>query len=233
MKKHIDKRYVKNMNALSIGENKILNESKVCIVGCGGLGGYIIELLGRIGVGNLTVIDGDVFDETNLNRQVLCHTKNIGQNKAIEAKKRMELVNPLIKVTAIDKMLTAKNASTILKGHDVIVDALDNIKVRLLLQEKAKELDIPMVHGAIAGFYGQVTTILPGDDILNKLYPEDTIEKKGIEGSLGNLSFIVPLIASMEVSEVIKLLIKQGDLLNKKVLFIDSLENNYDLIEFD
>ncbi|HLR34411.1 MAG TPA: HesA/MoeB/ThiF family protein [Tissierellales bacterium] len=233
MKKHIDKRYVKNMNALSIGENKILNESKVCIVGCGGLGGYIIELLGRIGVGNLTVIDGDVFDETNLNRQVLCHTKNIGQNKAIEAKKRMELVNPLIKVTAIDKMLTAKNASTILKGHDVIVDALDNIKVRLLLQEKAKQLDIPMIHGAIAGFYGQVTTILPGDDILNKLYPEDTIEKKGIEGSLGNLSFIVPLIASMEVSEVIKLLIKQGDLLNKKVLFIDSLENNYDLIEFD
>src|SRR5699024_11977244 len=108
MKKHIDKRYVKNMNALSIGENKILNESKVCIVGCGGLGGYIIELLGRIGVGNLTVIDGDVFDETNLNRQVLCHTKNIGQNKAIEAKKRMELVNPLIKVTAIDKMINTK-----------------------------------------------------------------------------------------------------------------------------
>src|SRR5699024_4709223 len=233
MKKHIDKRYVKNMNVLYIKENKILNEIKVCIVGCGGLGGYIIELIGRSGVGYRTVIDGDVFDETNLNRQVLCHTKNIGQNKAIEAKKRMELVNPLIKVTAIDKMLTAKNASTILKGHDVIVDALDNIKVRLLLQEKAKQLDIPMIHGAIAGFYGQVTTILPGDDILNKLYPEDTIEKKGIEGSLGNLSFIVPLIASMEVSEVIKLLIKQGDLLNKKVLFIDSLENNYDLIEFD
>ncbi len=219
------------MKAISLEENKILNNSKVCVVGCGGLGGYIIELLGRIGVGQITIVDGDVFDETNLNRQIICHTKNIGINKAIAAKERMELVNPTIKVRAIDKMLTKSNATTILKDHTVIVDALDNIKTRLLLQETAKILNTPMVHGSIGGFYGQVTTVLPCDDTLFKLYPKEVRMRKGIEKELGNPSFIAPLIAAIEVSETIKLLIKRGNILRGKVLFIDVLENNFQIIQ--
>lgn len=225
------KRYVKNMKALSYEEVKILNKSKVCIVGCGGLGGYIIEFLSRIGVGSLTIVDGDVFDETNLNRQILCNTQNIGKNKAIEGKKRVELINPMIKVKAISEMVNKSNAMTILKDHDVIVDALDDIKIRLLLQKVSKELRIPMVHGAIAGFYGQVTTILPEDDTLNILYPKTIRSNEGIEKELGNLSFIASLIAAIEVSEIIKLLIKRGNILRKKVLFIDTLENSYNIVE--
>lgn len=225
------KRYVKNMKALSYEEVKILNKSKVCIVGCGGLGGYIIEFLSRIGVGSLTIVDGDVFDETNLNRQILCNTQNIGKNKAIEGKKRVELINPMIKVKAISEMVNKSNAMTILKDHDVIVDALDDIKIRLLLQKVSKELRIPMVHGAIAGFYGQVTTILPEDDTLNILYPKTIRSNEGIEEELGNLSFIASLIAAIEVSEIIKLLIKRGNILRKKVLFIDTLENSYNIVE--
>lgn len=226
------KRYIRNMNSLSYEEIKILNQGRVCIIGCGGLGGYVIELLSRIGVGNLTIVDGDVFDETNLNRQILCHTKNIGKNKAIEGKKRVELINPTIKVEAIDSMINKSNAKTILKDHDVIIDALDDIEIRLLLQEISKTLNIPMVHGAIAGFYGQITTILPHDDILNILYPKKIESKKGIEKELGNLSFVASLVAAIEVSEVVKLLIKRGELLRKKILFIDTLENTYDLVEF-
>lgn len=226
------KRYIRNMNSLSCEEIKILNQGRVCIIGCGGLGGYVIELLSRIGVGNLTIVDGDVFDETNLNRQILCHTKNIGKNKAIEGKKRVELINPTIKVEAIDSMINKSNAKTILKDHDVIIDALDDIEIRLLLQEVSKTLNIPMVHGAIAGFYGQITTILPHDDILNILYPKKIESKKGIEKELGNLSFVASLVAAIEVSEVVKLLIKRGELLRKKILFIDTLENTYDLVEF-
>ncbi|WP_025641144.1 HesA/MoeB/ThiF family protein [Schnuerera ultunensis] len=224
------KRYLRNMKALSTGEIKKLNDSKVCIVGCGGLGGYIIEMLARIGVGFITAIDGDVFDETNLNRQLVSHIKNIGMSKSEETKKRMELVNPHIHIEAINIMLDESNSNSLLKDHDVIVDALDNIKTRKLIQTSSSKLNIPMVHGAIGGFYGQVTTIFPNDNTLDFLYPKDSKVEKGIEKELGNPSFIPPLIASIEVAEVIKILINRGDLLRKKILMVDLLENNFDII---
>ena len=226
------KRYLKNMNALSIEDIKKINNGKVAVIGCGGLGGYIIEMLGRIGVGYITAIDGDVFDETNLNRQIISHTKNIGMSKAMEAKKRMALVNPDIHLEPVRTMLDESNALALLKGHDVIVDALDSIKTRLIVQSGAAKLNIPMVHGAIGGFYGQVTTIFPNDRTLDFLYPRNNGVNKGVEEELGNPSFIPPLVASVQVAEVIKILINRGDLLKKKVLFIDVLNNNFDLVEF-
>lgn len=226
------KRYLRNMNALSEEDIKRLNSSKVCVVGCGGLGGYIIEMLARIGVGYITAIDGDVFDETNLNRQLLSNIKNIGHNKAIEAKNRIELVNPDVIINPISTMIDHTNAYNILKDHDVIVDALDNINSRRIIQEYSSKLNIPMVHGAIAGFYGQVTTIYPGDNTLDILYSNSTQLNKGIEKELGNPSFTPPLVAAIEVAEVIKILLNKGKLLRKKVLFIDLLNNNYDVVDF-
>ena len=223
------KRYLKNMNALSIEDIKKINNGKVAVIGCGGLGGYIIEMLGRIGVGYITAIDGDVFDETNLNRQLVSHTGNIGIGKAEETKKRMKLVNPHIHVEAIDAMVDELNIIPLIKGHDVVVDALDSIKTRFIVQSGSSELNIPMVHGAIGGFYGQVTTIFPDDKTLDFLYPKSgRVEKK-----LGNLSFTPPLVASIEVAEVIKIIINRGDLLRKKVLFIDLLNNSFDLVDFN
>ncbi|NMB27120.1 MAG: HesA/MoeB/ThiF family protein [Tissierellia bacterium] len=226
------KRYLKNMNALSVKEIEKLNSSKVCVIGCGGLGGYIIEMLGRIGVGYITAIDGDVFDETNLNRQIVSHVENIGMGKAEETKNRMKLVNPHIHVEAVKTMLDNSNATTLLKDHNVIVDALDSIKTRIIVQSTSTKLNIPMVHGAIGGFYGQVTTIFPNDKTLDFLYPENSRVDKGVEEELGNPSFIPPLVASIQVAEVIKILINRGDLLRKKVLFIDVLNNNFDLVKF-
>ncbi|MCF6466292.1 HesA/MoeB/ThiF family protein [Clostridium sp. Cult2] len=227
------KRYLRNMKALSAEEIKLLNKSKVCVVGCGGLGGYIVEMLGRIGVGFITVIDGDIFDETNLNRQLVCHTKNIGLSKSEETKKRMELVNPHILVKALNIMIDESNSKSILRGHDVIVDALDSIESRRIIQNSSAELNIPMVHGAIGGFYGQVTTIFPQDNTLNFLYPKNGRAEEGIEKKLGNPSFIPPLVASIEVAEVIKILINRGQLLRRKILFVDLLENNFDIIYLD
>lgn len=226
------KRYIRNFNAFSQEEMNKLNNSKVCVVGCGGLGGYIIEMLSRIGVGYITAIDGDTFDETNLNRQLLSHTKNLGLNKSEEAKKRIELVNPFIYVNAIREMIDNSNAESILNGHDVIVDALDSITTRKIVQSVSSKLKIPMVHGAIAGFYGQVTTIFPEDNTFDYLYPNNDKINKGIEEELGNPSFTPPLIASIEVSEVIKILINRGNLLRKKVLFIDLLNNSFDIVDF-
>jgi Dinucleotide-utilizing enzymes involved in molybdopterin and thiamine biosynthesis family 2 len=223
-------RYSRNMKTLSKEENNRLKEFKVCVVGCGGLGGYVIEMLGRIGVGSITAVDGDVFEESNLNRQILSSSESLGLSKALVAKLRMEKVNPLIKVEPVQAMLTEENSLDILKNHHVVVDALDSIPTRLMLQDSCKKLDIPMIHGAIAGWYGQVTTIFPGDDTLNKIYNKDKNEAKGIEKEMGNPSFTPALTASIEVSEAIKLLLGRGELLRKKILFIDLLSSEYDIV---
>lgn len=216
------------MNMLSPEENASLSSFNVCVVGCGGLGGYIIEMLARLGIGHLTVVDGDVFDETNLNRQLLSDMNSLGKPKAIVARDRINVVNPLVKVKVINGMLTEENCIEILQGHDVVVDALDSIDTRLLIQKHAEELNIPLVHGAIAGWYGQVTTIFPGDRTLDFLYSNN--DKKGLEAELGNPSFTPALVASIEVSEVLKILINRGDLLRRKLLSINTLNQEYEII---
>lgn len=222
-------RYQRNISTLSIEENESLKNYRVCVVGCGGLGGYVIEMLGRIGVGNIAAIDGDVFEESNLNRQILSDSESLGVKKALRAKERMERVNPHIQVEAVVERLTSSNGMDILKGADVVVDALDSIETRLMLEKLCEELEIPLVHGAIGGWYGQVTTVLPGDGTLKRFYGGKATQ--GIEKKLGNPSFTPALVASIEVSEVIKLLIKRGELLSKKLLVIDLLEQEYEVIQ--
>lgn len=225
----IDERYIRNMEALSKEECLKLKNFKVGVIGCGGLGGYIIEMLGRIGIGYIAAVDGDVFQKSNLNRQILSSNLSIGKNKAREAKDRMMYVNPDVKVESFEEMLNENNAEKILKNLDLVIDALDSIDSRFLLQSKAKEYNIPLIHGSIGGWFGQVTTILPGDDTLKFIYKEGI--KSGIEKKLGNPSFIPPLIASIQVSEAIKLLLNKGDILRKKILFIDILNNDFNIIE--
>lgn len=223
------KRYSRNMNMLSQEENESLKNYRVCVVGCGGLGGYIIEMLGRLGIGHITAIDGDVFDESNLNRQLLSDNDSIGIKKAEKAKERMKMVNHLIEVSAIPKRLNKENGLELLEGHNVIVDALDNIETRFILQDISSQLNIPLVHGAIGGWYGQVTTIFPGDDTFNIIYKEKNSD--GLEKDMGNPSFTPALVASIQVSEVVKILINKGQLLRKKLLYISTLDQEYDIIE--
>lgn len=223
------KRYIKNMNMLSKDENEKLKGFKVCVVGCGGLGGYIIEMLGRLGIGHITAVDGDVFDQTNLNRQILSNDESLGQSKALTAQRRMELVNPLIELIPITERITKENAGAILYGHDLIIDAVDKIDTRFLLQNSASKLEIPIVHGAIAGWYGQVSTIFPGDNTLDKIYPIK--DGDGLENEFGNPSFTPALIASIQVSESLKVLLHRGETLRNKLLYIDLLENDYIVME--
>ena len=223
-------RYSRNIATLSIEENESLSQRKVCVIGCGGLGGYIIEMLGRLGVGHITAVDGDVFEESNLNRQILSDVEVLGVKKALIAQKRMSKVNPFVKVETVIERLTPANGKQILSGADVVVDALDNIESRLNLEALCEELNIPLVHGAIAGWYGQVSTILPGDKLLSRYYKSRDLQ--GTEKKYGNPSFTPAMVASIEVSEVLKLLIGRGELLSKKILFIDLLRQEYDVIEF-
>ena len=126
-------RYIRNFEALSEAESDLLKTKKICIVGCGGLGGYILEQFLRLGVESITVIDGDCFEESNLNRQLLSTENVIGNFKALTAKERAQEVNSQIKVHAVNVFLTEENAGELLKGHDIVMDAVDNIAARRIM----------------------------------------------------------------------------------------------------
>ena len=222
-------RYKSNIGTISKEENEILNHSKVCVIGCGGLGGYIIEMLGRIGVGNITAVDFDRFEESNLNRQLLSDEFSLGEKKSLMAKLRMEKVNPQVQVNSVIRYVDKSNAEEILSGHDLVVDGLDNIPSRLVLEETCEKLKIPLVHGAIASWYGQVSSVFPGDKTLSKVYSKS--ESKGVEQELGIPSFTPALVASIQVSQVIKILIGRGDVLQNKLLFMDLLNDDYVILD--
>lgn len=223
----MEERYNRNMNTLSPEENGKLKDFKVCVIGCGGLGGYVIELLGRLGIGSITAVDGDVFDVTNLNRQLLSSENLIGESKSMAAKQRMSSINSEVNLNPIHTFVTEENCDEIIKGHDIVVDALDNMDSRRLLERHCEKQNLPLIHGAIAGWYGQVSTILPGDRTLEKIYPKDA--NKGAEVELGNPSFTPALVASIEVAEVIKVLLKKDQLLHQKLLTIDLLSHDYEI----
>lgn len=222
-------RYSRNISSISHDENKILQSSTVCVIGCGGLGGYIIEMLGRLGVGYITAVDSDIFEVTNLNRQIFSDEISVGKSKALTAVKRMRIVNSHIEVTPVIAYVDESNVDEILSGHDLVIDALDNIKSRLVLEKACRELKIPLVHGAIAGWYGQVCSIFPGENTLSKIYA--TGMSKGMEKQLGNPAFTPALVASTQVSEAVKILLGRGELLRNKLLFLDLLNNEFVMIE--
>jgi molybdopterin/thiamine biosynthesis adenylyltransferase len=215
-------RYARNYNAFTREEGEKFSQFRVLVVGCGGLGGYIIEHLGRLGIGHITVVDGDCFEETNLNRQLFCTEELLGTPKALAAKARMDQVNREVEVVPLVKRMTEDNVDEILQGHHIAIDALDNIESRFVLEEGCQRAGIPMVHGAIGGWYGQVGVSFPGKPLLPKIYGRD--REKGMEEELGNPSFTPGIIAGMQVALCMKVLLNQGEELVGKLLTID-LEN--------
>ncbi|MCP4667083.1 MAG: HesA/MoeB/ThiF family protein, partial [Deltaproteobacteria bacterium] len=147
-------RYVRNREILSGQEQLLLAKSRVSVAGAGGLGGHVILLLARLGIGCLIVVDYDVFDESNLNRQALCSDKTLGKSKSEEAVEKIASVNPGVEVISYETRLDPSSIEKILTGSHVVVDCLDNISDRFLLERASKNLRIPLVHGALAGFEG-------------------------------------------------------------------------------
>jgi len=227
----VPERYQRNMGTVGMeGQIKLLR-SKVVIAGAGGLGGTVTELLARMGVGHLVVADGDSFEDSNINRHLLCHEKNLGQSKSQAAVERVRQINSGVEVTSFSRPVTEENASQLIKGSNVIVDALGEISARFILEEAAKKEGIPLVHGAIAGFYGQVTTILPEDEGLRRIYgSRDKAPEVGSESDLGTPPTIASIVASFQAQEVIKVLLGIDKLLHNKLLSIDAESGNIEII---
>jgi len=221
----IPERYHRNLGVVSPSEQIKLLQSKVAIIGAGGLGGTVLELLARIGIGKLIVADKDIIGDSNLNRQILSTETNLGQSKTEVAVKRVKEINSSTDITGHSVFIDSDNVKKIIEGADIVVDALDNLPVRFMLQKACRELNIPLVHGAIAGFNGQLTTIFPQDKGLELIYGSNKdLPEHGSEVTLGAPTVTPALIASLEAQEVIKILLKRGKLFRNKLLYLD-IEN--------
>lgn len=226
-------RYTRNFNTYHPQDQIRLLKSRVSVIGLGGLGGTVTEWLARVGVGHINLIDGDRFEDHNLNRQLLCTQARIGTTKSRAAAERVCGINSSISVKAHTAFLTSDNAKRLIDDSDVVVDCLDNIESRFVLETAAKEAGIPLVSAAVGGVAGQVTTVFPQDKGLELIYgPRENLkESKGVEKILGCLPQAVGLIASAESSEVIKILLEQNDgLLRNKMLLVDLSTHTYEIL---
>ena len=218
-------RYLRNVPALTEEECRLLSQKRVLIVGCGGLGGNLISILSRIGIGHLRIVDGDVFEATNLNRQLFSEIPVLGQNKARAAADRVARINPEITIEAIETFLTEENAADLLAGCHIVMDALDNIPGRRMLAAACEKAGIPLVYGAISGWVAQAALSMPGDKLVETLYPLDTVVKdKSV------LSFTPALCASMQASLCVKHLVGRP-VDSGTVYYFDLLNQEYETID--
>lgn len=221
-------RHSRNIPALSVEDMEKLAGSKVLVVGCGGLGGNIIEYLARVGVGALKVVDGDVFEASNLNRQILSTSENLGQSKAMAAAERVRAIDPEIDVTPVCEFLTKENASALMADADIVVDALDNAASRLVLEDAAAEAGLAIVHGAICAWDLQVMLVPPGSGLLHQMYPEDYAP-----ASKTSLPVTPAVCAAMEASLAILYLTSQKTALEKSMLIGSLKDMSFDIIRFE
>jgi len=228
----IPERYVRNLKSFSSKDQATLLRSQVSVVGLGGLGGAVTEILARCGIGNLILIDGDRFEESNLNRQFLSTHQLLNTSKAEAATSRVNQINSAITVQSYAEYLDVNNAARLTVNSDAIVDCLDNIKTRFILAEAASKAKISLVSAAVAGNSGHVTTIYPQDRGLELIYGQPNgLASQGAERSLGCLSPAVSMLAAIESSEVIKLILNRGSVLRNKLLFVDLMDNTIEVLD--
>ena len=198
----------RNFPSLRPAEQLTLWRSRVLVVGLGGLGGLQAMLLARAGVGRLYLADGDAFAPSNLNRQLLATAATLGQNKAAVTAQHLREVNEALDIRAIPEFLDAGRLRDFLPAVQVVLDALDTLTARRDLLAAAQEAGMPVVHGAVRGAFGQVTTFLPQDSLdFAALYPPT--EFPTTETAPGVLAPTVSLVASLQAQEAIRLLLGQ------------------------
>jgi len=228
----IPRRYLRNIGTIGLdGQIKLL-QTIVAVVGAGGLGGTIIELLARQGVGHLIIIDNDCFTERDLNRQIMSTEENLGEYKVTVAAKRVGEINSAITVTTFRERLTRENAQRLFGSAQVVADGLDNLPSRLAVEQACRQLTIPYVYASIAGFGGQLMTIFPEDEGLSSIYgSSNAIPEQGIEIKIGNPPATPAIIAALQVQEVVKIITGVGKPARNQILLVDARECAIDRIE--
>ncbi|NOR23875.1 MAG: HesA/MoeB/ThiF family protein [Desulforhopalus sp.] len=226
----VPERYCRNQKSLSTADQLRLLRSHVAIIGLGGLGGTVTEILSRIGIGRMTLVDGDCFDESNLNRQLLSSPGNIGKSKAEIAKLRVQEINPAVEVRTLPEFFKADNGQAILHGTQLAIDCLDTITDRFILEEACKKASIPLISAAIGGSSGQATVIFPEDPGLKDIYgPPGKAPNKGFEASVGTLPFGAVYMAAVECAEATTILLGNPSELRNKLFLTEVSDHTTEL----
>lgn len=218
-------RYDRQIMIRGIGEagQEKLKRAKVIIAGSGGLGSIVSIYLVAAGVGTIRILDYDKVELSNLNRQVLHWDKDIGRSKVDSAIEKLKQLNPSIKIEAVNEKVNEANVSRLVAGFDLIVDAMDNLPARYLLNKAAIENNIPFVHGAVYGLEGRAMTIIPGKTAcLRCVYRGLTPEEK-----FPVLGATPAVIGSIQATEVIKYITGIGKLLANRLLVYDGLNMKF------
>ncbi|ELZ91979.1 molybdopterin biosynthesis protein MoeB [Haloferax mucosum ATCC BAA-1512] len=214
------------------GQERLLT-ARAVVVGAGGLGAPAIQYLAAVGVGELVVIDDDVVERSNLQRQVVHRDADVGVPKAESAAEFVHELNPDVSVEAVETRVDKSNVHDLVSGADVVVDASDNFPTRYLLNDVCRFEGIPLVHGAIYKFEGQATTLLPDGPCYRCLFPEapepGTVPDCATTGVLGVLPGTVGCI---QATEAVKVLLDAGETLDGRLLFYDAMDMSFETVPY-
>ena len=230
-------RYSRQSKFAFIGQDgqRRIEAGNVLVVGCGGLGSALVNLLARAGVGRITVVDFDVVQASNLPRQLLFGEAEVlaGTPKAVAAVEAVRRINSSVDVTAVVAKVAAENIIDLVAGKDLVLDATDNMPARYLINDACVKLNVPWVYGGVVASNGMSTTIIPGQTACFRcLFPVDgTIDAPPTCATVGVLASAVVIVAARQWTEAIKLLVGDREHINKGVWYIDVWTNDQLLSE--
>ena len=223
------KRYSRQIQMLGEAGQERLKAASVLVAGAGGLGTVISLYLAAAGVGRLRIIDCDVVEPSNLNRQILHWSGDVGRLKTASVEEKLAALNPLIRIETIPGRIAEDSIEEMTQGIDLIVDAMDNFPTRHLLNRTAVGMGIPFIHGAVRGFYGQATTIIPGKTpCLRCFFP--TSPPQELFPIVGATCGV---IGAVEATEAIKLLTGQGEPLSGRLFVWDGFALSADSVRVE
>jgi len=228
-------RYNRQIILPEIGEDGQfkLSKAKVLLIGAGGLGVAILPYLAAAGVGEIGVVDDDVIEVSNLQRQVIYKSSAVGKYKVDEAKAMVSELNPLIKVNAIAEKLSGKNAISLFEKYDIIVDATDNLQIKYLINDACLVTNKPMVYGSIFRFQGQVSVFnYQNGPTYRCLYPDENSSSANCADA-GVIGISVGIIGMLQANEVVKMILGIGEVLNGKILVYNILNNEQQKYDFE
>lgn len=227
----------RQMSIVTRSEQQRFKDAKITVIGCGGIGGKTIEMLARMGIGELVLVDKDAYDLSNLNRQTLATIADLGLTKSDVAAEKVRLINPYVKVTTFNEHVDQTNIEKVIGDSDIVIDALDNVLTRVIVSRAAKEKGIPYIHGAIHGTLGQITVFLPNSDkTYEEMFNLPSIGKELNDETIGELKKVtsgVPpvigptpnLIGCLEAFEAYKAITGVGKVtVAPKILTFDLLD---------
>jgi molybdopterin/thiamine biosynthesis adenylyltransferase len=223
------KRYERQIRIFGADGQERLKNAKVFVAGAGGLGSAISIYLAAAGIGRIRIVDHEKIELSNLNRQILHCDEDVGREKAASAEEKLKKINPDVSLEAISETIEENNVLELVDDFDLIVDAMDNFHTRYLLNRAAIVKNIPFFHGAINGLYGQATTIIPGKTAcLRCIFPEPppSMTFPVVGATCG-------VIGCIQVTEIVKYIVKMGSSLENRLLLWDGLNAKIDEIEIE